>query len=637
MNNGNDHFERAKHHFFLGLEHIRTSHYREAEIELRKSLEYVPDRLSTLVNLSAALLQLKRYAEAEAYIVQVRAQDPDSPEGLLNEGYLHRVRHEHAKALACFDQALEARKDYAEAHNSRGVTLADLDQLDAAIASFDKAIAINPDYAEAHCNRGDALRELNQPDAAIVSYAKAIDIRPDYDYLAGTLLHTRLQICDWQDYSASVAALTARIEANKKASLGFYVLSLTSSAEFQARCAQTFVSHRYPGNNSLGTIPGPSVPRPRIRLGYYSADYHNHATSYLMAGLFENHDKSRFETFAFSFGPRRADAMRKHVADAFDKFIDMRDMSDQQVARQSRDLGIDVAVDLKGFTQGSRTGIFAHRAAPIQVSYPGYPGTMAADYIDYLIADRIVVPETNLSHYSEKLAYLPHCYQVNDRQRSVADRVSTRAELGLPDAAFVYCCLNNSYKITPDIFDLWARILQRVEGSVLWLLEDNATAVRNLRQEAQRRNLDPERLVFAGRLPIAEHLARHRAADLFLDTLPYNAHTTASDALWVGLPVLTLQGSAFHGRVASSLLAAVGLPELVTTTVEAYETMAIRLAQEPELLRSFRTRPAQNRLTTPLFDTPLFTRHIEEAYARMYERYCKGLAPDTFLVDGAVR
>ena len=637
MSNGDDPFERAKHHFFLGLEDIRTSHYREAEIELRKSLEYVPDRLSTLVNLSAALLHLKKYDEAEAFIALARAQDPDSPEGLLNEGYLHRVRHEHAKALACFDRALVVRKDYAAAHNSRGVTLSDLDHLDAAIASFDKAIAINPDYAEAYCNRGEALRELNQPDAAIASYAKAISIRPDYDYLAGTLQHTKLQICDWRDHSACVAAVADRIAAGTRASLPFYLLSLTSSTKLQQRCAQTFVSDRYPANASLGAIPKPSASRQRIRIGYYSADYHNHATSYLMAGLLELHDRSRFETFGFSFGPRRDDAMRKRVAGAFDEFIDVRDMSDRQVAQQSRDLGIDIAVDLKGFTQGNRTSIFAFRAAPIQVNYLGYPATMAADYIDYLIADRTVVPESDLSHYSEKLAYLPHCYQVNDWQRSVADKVFTRAELGLPDAAFVYCCFNNCYKITPDVFDSWARILRQVEGSVLWLLADNAAAARNLRQEAWRRNLDPARLVFAERFPIAEHLARHRTADLFLDTLPYNAHTTASDALWAGLPVLTLQGSAFHGRVAASLLAAVGLPELVTTSPDEYEALAVRLAREPELLRTMRTRLQRNRLTQPLFDTPLFTRHIEAAYARMYERYCQGLTPETFLVDDAGR
>jgi predicted O-linked N-acetylglucosamine transferase (SPINDLY family) len=352
-----------------------------------------------------------------------------------------------------------------------------------------------------------------------------------------------------------------------------------------------------------------------------------------MAGLFEQHDKGRFELFGFSFGPERSDGMRLRISRAFDKFMDVREMSDQDVARMSRDIGIDVAVDLKGLTQNCRPGIFALRSAPVQVGYLGFPGTMGADYIDYLVADRIVVPEDQLRYYSEKIAYLPHCYQVNDGQRTISGKAFTRAELGLPADAFVFCCFNSNYKITPEVFDAWARILGQVGGSVLWLLEDNPTAARNLRREARSRGIDGERLVFAPRMPNAEHLARHRAADLFLDTAPCNAHTTASDALWAGLPVLTLAGSAFHARVASSLLSCVGLPELVTSSAPAYEAMAVRLAREPEHLADLRSRLDRNRLQAPLFDTPRFARHIEEAYARMYERYRLGFAPETFYVE----
>jgi predicted O-linked N-acetylglucosamine transferase (SPINDLY family) len=354
-----------------------------------------------------------------------------------------------------------------------------------------------------------------------------------------------------------------------------------------------------------------------------------------MAGLFEEHDRRRFETYAFSFGPTRNDPMRLRVFRAFGKFIDVREMSDRDVARLSRELGVDIAIDLKGFTQGGRPGIFALRAAPVQVNYLGYPGTLGAEYIDYLIADRIVVPESNLAYCTERLAYLPGCYQANDRQRTIANRAFTRTELGLPQSGFVYCCFNNTYKISPEVFDSWARILRQVEGSALWLLADNPSATRNLRREAAQRGIEAQRLVFAERVPGAEHLARHRAADLFIDTVPYNAHTTASDALWAGLPLLTLQGAAFQGRVASSLLTAIGLPELVATTPQEYEAMAIRLAREPELLTYFRARLSRNRLTQPLFDTALFTRYIELAYSRMYERHCQGLPPVTFDVSPA--
>jgi predicted O-linked N-acetylglucosamine transferase (SPINDLY family) len=617
------------------LEHIRISNYRDAAIELRKSLECAPDRLSTLVNLTAALLQLRRYDEAETLIEKVRAQDPGSPEGLLNESFLYLARRQYAPALACLDKALAARGDYAEAYSNRGVILAQVGQLEAAVASFDEALRIRPDYADALCHRGDALRELGRLEAAVASYEQAIRVRPDYEYLTGTLLHARMQIGDWADHAASVAALGAKIRSGQKASLGFPVLALTSSAELQQHCAQVFVRDKLPPDESLGAFPKPSARRSKIRLGYFSADFHDHATSHLMAGLFEEHDRRRFETYAFSFGPTRNDPMRLRVFRAFGKFIDVREMSDRDVARLSRELGVDIAIDLKGFTQGGRPGIFALRAAPVQVNYLGYPGTLGAEYIDYLIADRIVVPESNLAYCTERLAYLPGCYQANDRQRTIANRAFTRTELGLPQSGFVYCCFNNTYKISPEVFDSWARILRQVEGSALWLLADNPSATRNLRREAAQRGIEAQRLVFAERVPGAEHLARHRAADLFIDTVPYNAHTTASDALWAGLPLLTLQGAAFQGRVASSLLTAIGLPELVATTPQEYEAMAIRLAREPELLTYFRARLSRNRLTQPLFDTALFTRYIELAYSRMYERHCQGLPPVTFDVSPA--
>lgn len=635
MSTRDDSLQRAREHFYTGLEHIRISNYRDAAIELRKSLECAPDRLSTLVNLTAALLQLRRYDEAETLIEKVRAQDPGSPEGLLNESFLYLARRQYAPALACLDKALAARGDYAEAYSNRGVILAQVGQLEAAVASFDEALRIRPDYADALCHRGDALRELGRLEAAVASYEQAIRVRPDYEYLTGTLLHARMQIGDWADHAASVAALGAKIRSGQKASLGFPVLALTSSAELQQHCAQVFVRDKLPPDESLGAFPKPSARRSKIRLGYFSADFHDHATSHLMAGLFEEHDRRRFETYAFSFGPTRNDPMRLRVFRAFGKFIDVREMSDRDVARLSRELGVDIAIDLKGFTQGGRPGIFALRAAPVQVNYLGYPGTLGAEYIDYLIADRIVVPESNLAYCTERLAYLPGCYQANDRQRTIANRAFTRTELGLPQSGFVYCCFNNTYKISPEVFDSWARILRQVEGSALWLLADNPSATRNLRREAAQRGIEAQRLVFAERVPGAEHLARHRAADLFIDTVPYNAHTTASDALWAGLPLLTLQGAAFQGRVASSLLTAIGLPELVATTPQEYEAMAIRLAREPELLTYFRARLSRNRLTQPLFDTALFTRYIELAYSRMYERHCQGLPPVTFDVSPA--
>ena len=367
--------------------------------------------------------------------------------------------------------------------------------------------------------------------------------------------------------------------------------------------------------------------RAKIRIGYFSADYYDHVVMHLMAELFERHDRSKFELIAFSFGPESNDEMRRRVATSFDEFIDVRNKSDKDVALLSRDLEVDIAVDLMGFTANGRPGIFALRAAPIQVNYLGYSGTMGADYIDYIIADPIVIPEESKQYYCEKIVYLPNSYQVNSK-RSISDKAFTRAELGLPPMGFVFCCFNSNYKITARVLDCWIRILKKVEGSVLWLFESDAKAASNLRQEVLTRGVNPERLIFAKRLPLlGEHLARYRSADLFLDTLPYNAHATASDALWAGLPVLTCLGETFAGRVAASLLNAIDLPELVTTTPEAYEAFAIELATHPDRLKEIKQKLAKNRLTTPLFDTELFTKHIQTAYIAMYERYHAGLAP----------
>jgi len=346
-----------------------------------------------------------------------------------------------------------------------------------------------------------------------------------------------------------------------------------------------------------------------------------------LAELIELHDKKQFEFIGISFGPSQGDAMRTRLEKSFDQFIDASAMSDIEIAQLSRNLKIDIAVDLKGFTQNSRAGIFAYRAAPIQVSYLGYPGTMSADYMDYLIADKTLIPKELQAAYSERIAYLPNSYQVNDRKRTISDRIFTRAELGLPEQGFVFCSFNNNYKILPATFEGWMRILKAVEGSVLWLYEDNAAAAHHLRQEAEKHGVNPSRLVFAKNMPLAVHLARHRLADLFIDAFPCNAHTTTSDALWAGLPVLTLMGNSFASRVAASLLNAIGLPELVTKSQEEYEALAIEIAANPDTLVALKQKLANNRLTTPLFDTPQFTNYLEQTYAHMYERYQSDLPP----------
>ena len=394
------------------------------------------------------------------------------------------------------------------------------------------------------------------------------------------------------------------------------------------------------GTLSKTMIPSPLPPfwsgqtwrNDKLRIAYLSADFRSHPVASLMAELFEQHDRSRFEIIGVSFGVDDGSEMRKRLVAAFDEFHDVRRKSDKEVAKFLNDTHVDIAVIWTAI-RGSRPGIFAHRPAPIQVSYLGFPATMGADFIDYIIADAMVLPVEQQPYYTEKVVYLPDCYQVNDTKRKIAERTPTRQEMGLPEHAFVFCCFNNNWKITPAIFDVWMRLLHQVEGSVLWLLGDNEGAERNLRNEAQRRGIDPSRLVFAGRLPPAEHLARHRLADLFLDTLPYNAHTTASDALWVGLPVLTCKGEAFAGRVAASLLHAVGIPELITSNLEDYQTLALKLARDPALLAEIKAKLVRNRDTCPLFNTERFARHIEAAYTTMWETWQRGEVPKSFSVE----
>jgi predicted O-linked N-acetylglucosamine transferase (SPINDLY family) len=426
---------------------------------------------------------------------------------------------------------------------------------------------------------------------------------------------------------ASLARLTAGIERDEPQAHPFAFLTFWDSPRLQRKAAEIWVAETCPPDASLGAI-APRPPHGKIRVGYFSGDFRDHPTARLLSELIETHDRNRFEVIAFSFGPNTQDDSRKRLERAFDRFLDVRAESNVDIAALARTLNVDIAVDLCGYIHGSRPQIFALRAAPLQVSYLGFPGTMGARYMDYLVADATVITPGSEQHYVEKIIYLPNSYQVNDTQRLIADGTPSREALDLPAEGFVYCCFNNNYKLVPATFAGWMRILSQVPGSVLWLLEDNAAAADSLRHSALQAGVRPERLVFGKRISPEDHLARHRRADLFLDTLPYNAHTTASDALWVNLPVLTLAGESFAARVAASLLKAVDLPELIATTQAEYEAMAIELGSNPERLADIKKKLAAHRLAKPLFDSRLFARHLETAFSVIHERHRAGLAPD---------
>ena len=605
--------------------------WAKAEMLCRSILTVQAGEADALNLLAAITAQTGRTQEAATLLGRAVAAKPHDATVHNNYGNVLSDLKRFDAALESYERALKLKPDFAEAHYNGGNALMELKRFAEAVDRFERALKLKADSAEAHYNRGNALRELKRLDEALESYGSALQIKPDFEWAYGVWLHTKMQLCHWGNLDADIAELAAKIKNAKHVTPPFPVVTILDSVSLQRRAAEICVRVKHPPARLLAPI-GKRARREKIRLGYYSADYHDHATASLVAELFERHDRSRFELVGFSFGPDHRGEMRTRLAAAFDRFVDVRTHSDSEVAQLSRQLEIDIAVDLKGFTQNPRPGIFSHRAAPLQVNYLGYPGTMGAPYIDYLIADRTLIPEEARNQYQEKIVYLPNSYQANDRKRPIAEPTLSRAELGLQATGFVFCCFNASYKITPASFAGWMRILRQTEGSVLWLLDDNATAANNLRTEAEARGVSAARLIFAPRMPLAQHLARHRAADLFLDTLPCNAHTTASDALWAGLPVLTRTGESFAARVAASLLNAIGLPELIATTQDQYEALAIELASNPARLARLREALSNNRLSAPLFDTTLFTRHIEDAYTQMYQRYQADLPPEHILV-----
>ena len=603
-----------------------------AETKYKKLLNFLHNNIDLLTNLGTIALQKGRLEEGVKIINKSLLINPNQSTAHNNCGNALKELKRFDEALASYDRAIELKLNDVEVYSNRGLTLQELKKTDEALASYDRAISLKPDYADAYFNRGITLHKLNRLNEALASFNRAIELKLDIDFLLSYSLFTKMQLCIWDDLSQRLNEVTKKIINNEKAALPFSMLVLVDEPEIQKKTNEIYVKKECPTINVLPKIK--RYPKhSKIRIGYFSADFHDHATMHLMAELFECHDKKKFELIAFSFGPDKKDEWRQRVLLSFDQFVDVRLKSDQEISLLARKMEIDIAIDLKGFTRDSRPNIFAEGSAPIQVSYLGYPCTMAADYIDYLIADSILIPEEKQQHYSEKIVYMPNSYQVNVSKRNISETSLMRHKFGLPNTGFVFCCFNNNYKITPSIFSGWMRILKAVENSVLWLIESNKVASKNLKKEAKKFGINEDRLVFAKYTTVEEHLNRIKLADLFIDTLPCNAHTTTSDALRMGLPVLTCIGNSFASRVAASLLNAVNLPELITNTQEQYESFAIKLAMHPEKLNTIKEKLIKNLPTAALYDTQLFVRHLESAYLSMYDRYQKGLNPDHIYVE----
>jgi predicted O-linked N-acetylglucosamine transferase (SPINDLY family) len=601
----------------------------EALSSFDQALRLEPGFAAALNARGGMLVKLKRYEEALAAYDGALRLSPRLAQAHLGRAGALLGCGDPAEALRSIDRALEHKPDYAEAFLERGHVLSELGNTQAAIEAYDRAIGCKTALATAWFSRGLALSIQARHAEAAESLRRTLEIDPAYPYARGARLHAQLQIADWSDHASSSRAIADCIERDARADFPFSFLAVCDSPALQLKCARQL--------SALQPVAPPLFARggahgERIRIAYVSADFLEHPTSYLMAGVFEQHDRRRFETFGIALREDQQSPTAQRVRAAFEHWIPASSRSEKSLARLMADLEVDIAVDLMGFTGEHRAGLFAYRPAPIQVSYLGLPATTGSPHIDYLIGDDFVVPEVRRRDYSECIAYLPECFQANDDRKAAAPDAPTREQVHLPAAGFVWCSFHGTYKLNPPLFDCWARLLLAVPGSVLWLLGGKRQIEDNLRREAHRRGVDAERLIFAQPEPYPRHLARLPLAELCLDTYPFNGGATTSDALWAGVPVVTCSGSSYASRMSGSLLTALGLSSLVASSFEEYERLALRLAQDRGRLEETRTALAQQKIAGPVFDTDRFRRHLEAAFIAMVERHRDGLPPATFRV-----
>ena len=612
------------------IKHQLGDHAGALEL-VRQSLRLLPGIPPWELNLAYILYTLGHRNEAIAVCDRVLTKDSGNVHAWNIKGGAHWALAQHKSALACWDRVVALAPQLGEAWSNRGEALRLLGQYDLALTSLERALQLAPENAVAWTNHGFLMTAMHQWEQGLASFEKALALGSSQRAVLELAIFNMQCIGQWsgiqQRWQQAVQWIRASgvIESAWQTQTNPYV-----SAQELCHGVRAFMLDKY-----KSIVPAPfssRTPSRRLRVAYLSTDFREHAMTFLMVGVFEHHDRERLEITAVTFQPIPASPMGQRLTGAFDRVVDIHTRPDDEAVTLLRELNIDIAIDLMGPSEGNRLGIFARRCAPIQVNYLGYPGTSGAPFIDYILGDRWVTPLDQADTFSEKIVLMPESFQANDGKRRIAPETPSRTSLGLPESGFVFCCFNTTYKITPMVFGIWMRLLSQVPNSVLWLVAESETVMRNLRAEAQARKVDSSRLVFARRVPYEQYLAQYRQADLFLDTVPFNAGTTASDALWAGLPVLTQLGQTFAGRMAASLLDAVGLPELITRSEQEYEQLALKLATEPALLKSYRDRLAANLPTAPLFDTARFTRHLETAYQMMWQRHEQGLAPDHVIV-----
>jgi tetratricopeptide (TPR) repeat protein len=611
----------------LGGLNLQLKNFEDAINFIKKTISINPTHHAPYNNLGATYKELEKYPEAIENFNKAIKIKPDYAECYNNLAIVLRNSKKYLEAIENFNKAIRFKPNYAEAYNGMGILYFENKNFEKAEVNFKKAVLLKEKYSEAINNLGKVFQKQKKYEKALKNLNLAINFNPRLD--DGSVDYLKLFINDWNNYHNSISKFKNNSEDPNIVFEPFISLNFISSNNSQKKISEKYINSRFINNSkNFQKI----YNNKKIKVGYYSADFYNHATAHLMSEFFELHDRNKFEIIAFSFGPNLNDLYTTRLIKAFDKYLNVTNENDSEILKISAKEQIDIAIDLKGFTINHRLGIFVKRVAPIQVSYLGYPGTIGASFMDYIIADKIVIPEENQKHFSEKIIYLPDSYQVNDSTRKISNKKFTHKDFDLPEDHFIFCCFNNSYKINPIIFDIWMNILKKTKKSVLWLLEDNSTNKKNLQKEAKLRGVSEDRIIFARRIENSEHLARHKLADLFLDTLPYNAHTTTSDALWCGLPVLTCSGNNFQARVASSLLNAIGLPELITNSLYEYQELAIKLSNNKNITE-IKNKLYNNIKSTPLFNTKNFTKYVEEAYTKIYELNQNNLKPKNIFIN----
>jgi len=620
----------------LGIAFLDFGQFDEAVKSYKAAIKLKPNFLEAINNLGIAFYKLNQLDKAIKFYEQAISLNPDFIDAYNNIGIALFEGGQPNDAIKFYEKVLKIDPNYAEAYNNIGNALKKLLQKNDAVKFYEKAIDLKPNYIDAYANLAAVMLDLNRLDEALIIYESTIIQNSKLEFILGELMHIKMHLCIWDDFPSKLNLLRKKINNSEKVLSPFLLLALIDDPELQRKNAEIYANDLSSISHDLPRI-GLYQRHKRIRVAYFSADFRDHPVAHLTSELYELHDRKKFEIYAFSFGPDTKDLMNIRIKAGVDHFYDVRKQSDKDIVMLVRSFEIDIAIDLGGYTADSRTGIFAMSAAPIQASYIGVLSTMGADYYDYLLAGHGMIPKINQKYFSEKIVYLPS-YQVNKSKELPPEISLTRKELGLPEEGFIFCCFNNTYKITPTVFDSWARILTNVKESVLFIYVDNESAKTNLSKEIIARGINPRRLIFGGKLPREKYLARYQVADLFLDTRPYNAGTTASDALRMGLPVLTLEGNSFNSREAASIIRALNLPELITTSERDYESVAIELATDPEKLKLIKEALINNLSIASLYDTPLFTKNIESAYTQMYERYLQGLGPNhIYLVQDSLK